>query len=29
MFRNRELYNIADAVYYEVYKEHFDKVNVK
>ena len=23
---NKEFYDIADAVYYEVYKEHFDKV---
>jgi len=28
-FRNKELYDIADAVYYEVYKEHFDEVIVK
>ena len=27
--RNKEFYDIADAVYYEVYKEHFDEVIVK
>ena len=26
---NKEFYDIADAVYYEVYKEHFDEVVVK
>ena len=26
---NKEFYDIADAVYYEVYKEHFDEVIVK
>ena len=26
---NKEFYHIADAVYYEVYKEHFDEVVVK
>ena len=25
---NKEFYDIADAVYYEVYKEHFDEVIV-
>ena len=25
---NKEFYDIADAVYYEVYKEHFDEVVV-
>lgn len=27
--RNKESYDIADAVYYEVYKEHFDETVVK
>ena len=27
--RNKEFYDIADAVYYEVYKEHFDETVVK
>ena len=27
--RNKEFYDIADAVYYMVYKEHFDEVVVK
>jgi len=27
--RNEEFYDIADAVYNEVYKEHFDDVVVK
>ena len=27
--RNKEFYDIADAVYYEVYKEHFDEAVVK
>ena len=27
--RNKEFYDIADAVYYEVYKEHVDEVIVK
>lgn len=27
--RNEEFYDIADAVYYEVYKEHFDETVVK
>ena len=27
--RNKEYYDIADAVYYEVYKEHFDETVVK
>lgn len=26
---NKEFYDIVDAVYYEVYKEHFDEVIVK
>lgn len=26
---NKEFYDIADAVYYEVYKEHFDEVIVE
>ena len=26
---NKEFYDIADAVYYEVYKEHFDEVVIK